>query len=113
SGPAIADDAGRPEPNSIPGRRARIRATRLSRPGDGTRPGVADRDHAPLPAGHRTAAVARPGDGLAPAPRPRRRAVAQRSRPPAGRSPDTTTVGRGPGRALQRTQHRPRSATSS
>jgi aminoglycoside phosphotransferase (APT) family kinase protein len=79
------------------------------RSGDGARPGAADRDPAPLPAGHRTAAVARPGDGLAPAPRPRRRAVAQRSRPPAGRSPDTTTVGRGPGRTLQRTQHRPRS----
>ncbi len=31
----------------------------------------------------------------------------------AGGSPDTTTVGRGPSRALQRTQHRPRSATRS
>ena len=82
-------------------------------PGPGMGPGLAaaDRDHAPLPAGHRTAAVARPGNGLASAPRPRRRAVAQRSRPPADRSPDTTTVGRGPGRALQHTQHRPRSAT--
>ena len=51
-------------------------------PGLGPWPGAADRDHAPLPAGHRTAAVARPGNGLASAPRPRRRAVAQRSRLP-------------------------------
>ncbi len=38
---------------------------------------------------------------------PRRRAVTQRSRPPAGRPPHTTRAGRGPGRALQRTQYRP------
>jgi aminoglycoside phosphotransferase (APT) family kinase protein len=77
-------------------------------PGMGPGPGAGDRDHAPLPAGHRTAAVDRTGDGLAPEPRPWRCAVAQRSRPPAGRSPDTTTVGRGPGRTLQRPRHRSR-----
>ena len=37
--------------------------------------------------------------------------VAQRSRTPAERLPHTTAVGRGPGRALQRTRHRPRGTT--
>ena len=40
-------------------------------PGHGSRPGAADRGHAPLPAGHRTAAVGRPDHGLASAPGPR------------------------------------------
>src|SRR5947209_2157553 len=74
----------------------------------GSRPGAADRDHAPLPAGHRTAAVGRPAHGLASAPGPLRHAVAQRSRHPAERPPHATGVGRRPGRALQRARHRPR-----
>ena len=59
-------------------RRARVRAAYLSRSRDGSRPGTADRGHAPLPAGHRTAAVGRPDHGLESAPGPRRCAMAGR-----------------------------------